>query len=127
MVSIPDRVLGFFRHDFLVSGVLWDHVSIPDRVLGFFRQEGRYKLCRQIYQVSIPDRVLGFFRPPVPEALVYLVFKVQFRESQTKVPFPPAACQYPKFHTHFKSLSCKASRLSVNRFFRGGASNTCGT
>jgi hypothetical protein len=59
--------------------------------------------------------------------LVYLVFKVQFRESQTKVPFQPAACQYPKFHTHSKTLSCKAFRLSVNRFFRRGASNSCGT
>jgi hypothetical protein len=28
-------------------------------------------------------------RPPAPEALLYLVFKVQFRESKTKVPFQP--------------------------------------
>jgi len=32
-------------------------------------------------------------RPPVPEALSYLVFKVQFRESKTKVPFQPSTCQ----------------------------------
>ncbi len=38
-------------------------VSIPDRVLGFFRPGG----CKEVLQsiapyVSIPDRVLGFFR-----------------------------------------------------------------
>jgi hypothetical protein len=31
------------------------------------------------YFFSIPDRVLGALRLPVPEALLYLVFKVQFR------------------------------------------------
>jgi hypothetical protein len=29
------------------------------------------------------------------EALMYLAFKVQFRESSTKVPFQPVTCQYP--------------------------------
>ena len=77
--------------------------------------------------VSIPDRVLGIFRPPVPEARVYLVFKVQLRPSKTKVPFQPSACQYPTFHTHSKTWSCKAFRLSVNLFFTLGASNSCCT
>jgi len=67
--------------------------------------------------VSIPDRVLGFFRPPVPEALLYLLFKVQFRESKTKVPFGLSTCQYPKIHIHSKALSCNTFSLSVNHFF----------
>ncbi len=41
-VSIPDRVLGFFR---LVTGSSEEvaTVSIPDRVLGFFRLDGERK------------------------------------------------------------------------------------
>jgi len=58
---------------------------------------------------------------------VYLVFKVQLRRSKRKVPFQPSACQYPSFHTHSKTLSCKAFRLSVNLFFTRGASNSCCT
>ena len=77
--------------------------------------------------VSIPDRDLGFFRPPVPEALLYLVFKVQFRESKTKVPFQPSTCQYPNFHIHPKALSCNTFPLSVNHFFRQRASNSYST
>jgi hypothetical protein len=40
-VSIPDRVLGFFRLERLKfhKQLVHLHVSIPDRVLGFFRQE----------------------------------------------------------------------------------------
>jgi hypothetical protein len=29
------------------------------------------------------------------EALMYLAFRVQFRESSTKVSFQPVTCQYP--------------------------------
>ena len=36
-------------------------VSIPDRVLGFFRQKVG-SIADTGFQVSIPDRVLGFFR-----------------------------------------------------------------
>ena len=36
-VSIPDRVLGFFRRYSLKTFALPTFVSIPDRVLGFFR------------------------------------------------------------------------------------------
>ncbi len=38
-VSIPDRVLGFFRRANATSSVALaaNPVSIPDRVLGFFR------------------------------------------------------------------------------------------
>jgi hypothetical protein len=64
---------------------------------------------------------------PATKALLYLLFKVQFRESQTKLSFQPVACQYPNFSNHSKTLSCKAFRLSVNRFFRGWASNSCCT
>ena len=74
-------------------------------------------------------------RPPVPEAMVYLVFKVQFREwfdyahqpSKTKVPFQPSTCQYPIFHTALKPLSHIHFSLSVNRFLGLSASNPCST
>jgi len=36
-------------------------VSIPDRVLGFFRPEFAQAIYEEL-RVSIPDRVLGFFR-----------------------------------------------------------------
>jgi hypothetical protein len=70
---------------------------------------------------------LGFLRPPVPEALLYVVFKVQFREYTTKLPFQPATCQYPNFHTHSKALFHKIYKFPVNRFFREGASKYCCT
>lgn len=54
--------------------------------------------------ISIPDRDLGLLRPPAPEALLYLVFKVQFREPKTKVPFHSSTCQSPIFHTHSKNV-----------------------
>jgi len=62
-------------------------------------------------------------RSPVPEALLYLVFKVQFRESKTKVPFGPSTCQYQNFHIHSKALSSNTFSLSANHFFRQRASN----
>ena len=37
-VSIPDRVLGCFRHSYGMMSNLCGPVSIPDRVLGCFRQ-----------------------------------------------------------------------------------------
>ena len=63
-VSIPDRVLGFFRPIYYqISGVL-KGVSIPDRVLGFFRLKSfAPAVIPEFEGVSIPDRVLGFFRP----------------------------------------------------------------
>jgi hypothetical protein len=33
--------------------------------------------------------------PFLAEALLYLAFKVQFRESSIKVSFQPVTCQYP--------------------------------
>ncbi len=49
---------------------------------------------RQQTLVSIPNRVLGFLCLSLAGALMYLAFKVQFRESSTKVPFQPVTCQY---------------------------------
>jgi hypothetical protein len=63
----------------------------------------------------------------VPEVLLYLVFKVLFRESKVKVPFQPVTCQHPTFYIDFKSLFCKAYRLSVNDFFKRRALNSCCT
>src|SRR6476469_5561332 len=101
-------------------------VSIPDRVLGFFRLREALMEAKT-KKVSIPDRVLGFFRPPVPEARLYLVFKVQLRPAKIQVPFQPSACQYLSFHTHSKTLSCKAFTLCVSLVFTLGASNSCCT
>jgi hypothetical protein len=93
------------------------YVSIPDRVLGFLCL---HQDCPTFVgdDVSIPDRVLGFLCLPIAEALLYLAFKVQFRESSIKVPFQPVTCQYPNFNSRFKTLSCKAYRISVNDFFK---------
>jgi hypothetical protein len=55
---------------------------------------------------------------PIAEALLYLAFKVQFRESSTKVPFQPVTCQHPNFNSRSKALFCKAYRLSVNDFLK---------
>jgi hypothetical protein len=57
---------------------------------------------------------------PIAEALLYLAFKVQFRESSTKVPFQPVTCQHLNFNSRSKTLSCKAYRLSVNDFLNKG-------
>ena len=74
-VSIPDRVLGFFRLDVLPDlSVL--HVSIPDRVLGFFRPRIKQKRNWSNSKVSIPDRVLGFFR--LERGYVYWSLKGSF-------------------------------------------------
>jgi hypothetical protein len=47
---------------------------------------------------------------------VYLVFKVQFRESILKVPFQPSTCQYPTLAFSLKSLLGKGFSDGVNRF-----------
>ena len=60
-VSIPDRVLGFFRRFCNDTCIRTTCVSIPDRVLGFFRLN-EFRLNLALIFVSIPDRVLGFFR-----------------------------------------------------------------
>ncbi len=61
-VSIPDRVLGFFRLLGMQGEKQAKFVSIPDRVLGFFRPKSIACCFWLIFNVSIPDRVLGFFR-----------------------------------------------------------------
>ncbi len=60
---------------------------------GFYAGK-RLLLVQRGFRVSIPDRVLGFLCLSLPEALMYLAFKVQFRESSTKVSFQPVTCQY---------------------------------
>ena len=66
-------------------------------------------------------------RSPVPEALQYLVFKVQFRESKTKVPFGLSTCQYQNFHTALKPLSCIDFSDRVYHFIGRSASNPYST
>ncbi len=101
---------------------------MPNRVLGFlWHYAPAARLFGKSTPVSMPNRVLGFLWLPATKALLYLLFKVQFRESQTKLSFQPVACQYRIFHTHSKVLSHKNYRFSVNRFFRGWASNSCCT
>ncbi len=48
-------------------------VSIPDRVLGFFRL-GIYFDFSNLQNVSIPDRVLGFFRRDTINLQIYAAF-----------------------------------------------------
>ncbi len=68
-VSIPDRVLGFFRLSWFSHAMSKiAKVSIPDRVLGFFRLvEIDLAVAGSKSFVSIPDRVLGFFRLCLPK------------------------------------------------------------
>jgi hypothetical protein len=45
------------------------------------------------------------------EALVYLAFKVQFRESSTKVSFQPVTCQYPNLTIASKPYPAKLTEF----------------
>ncbi len=66
-------------------------------------------------------------RSPVPEALLYLVFKVQLRLRKTKVSFGPSTCQYQNFHTALKPLSCIDFSDRVYHFIVRSASNPYST
>ena len=70
--------------------------------------------------VSIPDRVLGIFRPPVPEALLYLVFNVHLRLHQQKYHFSlrPVNTLFrplPSNPYQIKALAFASAVLSPNR------------
>ena len=73
--------------------------------------------------VSIPDRVLGIFRPPVPQALVYLVFNVHLRLCQQKYHFSLRPVNTPCLTLPLKPLSDKGFSICVCRFHRESASN----
>ena len=70
-VSIPDRVLWFFRQESNARFGQSVFVSIPDRVLWFFRLIALCTPKVSEISVSIPDRVLWFFR--LAKLLVQLV------------------------------------------------------
>jgi len=65
--------------------------------------------------------------PPAFKPLLYLVFKVQLRVTESKVPFQPSTCQYPPKHFPFKPISSKVFNLCAAHFLAAGASNFCTT
>ena len=61
LVSIPERVLGWLKHQAIAQRLKPKFVSIPERVLGWLKQG--YFVISRYNEVSIPERVLGWLKP----------------------------------------------------------------